>query len=189
MSFSVEVPAGVFGPGPKRLDFSMNDATTFTLNDAHVFADFMRVDTRPSLLDKLKALFSLRFKERRGIYATAILAKKQQRVATTPYQDTRYWSTVPFLHGADQAIKYSATPRNAGTAAAAGRERERPARSTSSAHVNGGGEMRAFDFGLQFLDARTHDACGPQARAQLLDRERHPSSGTRPKPRSTPSGG
>ena len=27
MSFSVEVPAGVFGPDPKRLDFSMNDAT------------------------------------------------------------------------------------------------------------------------------------------------------------------
>ncbi len=61
MSFSIEVPAGVFGPAPKRLDFSMNDATTFTLNDAHVFADFMRINTRPSVLDKLTALFALRF--------------------------------------------------------------------------------------------------------------------------------
>ncbi|MEO7136000.1 MAG: di-heme-cytochrome C peroxidase [Vicinamibacterales bacterium] len=163
MSFSIEVPAGVFGPAPKRLDFSMNDATTFPLNDAHVFANFMRIETRPSLLDKLKALFSLRFTERRGIYATAILAKKQQRVATTPYQDSRYWSTVPFLHGADQAIKYSATPRTAAP----------PPQLVESAnvlgdhlvaHVNGGGEMRAFDFGLQFLDAerlthagRTHE--------------------------------
>ncbi len=152
MSFSVEVPAGVSGPAPKRLDFSMNDATTFTLNDAHVFADFMRVAARPSMLDKLKALFSLRFKERRGIYATAILAKKQQRVATTPYEDSRYWSTVPFLHGADQAIKYSATPRIDGPPAPLV-ESENVLRDHLVAHVNGGGEMRAFDFGLQILDA------------------------------------
>ena len=150
MSFSVDVPAGVFGPAPKRLDFAMNDATTFTLNDAHVFANFMRIDTSQSMLDKVKALFSLRFKERRGIYATAIRAK--QHVATRPYQDTRYWSTVPFLHGADQAIKYSATPRSPGPPAPLV-ESANVLRDHLVAHVDGGGETRSFDFGLQLLDA------------------------------------
>lgn len=158
MSFSVEVPAGVLAPPPKRLDFSMNDAPTFTINDAHVFANFMSIDTKPSLLDKVKALFSLRFKERRSIYATAILAKKQKQVPTHPYQHTRYWSTVPFLHGADQAMKYSATPRTADPPHSLG-EGDNVLRDNLIEHVNSGGEMSAFDFSLQLLDAErmTHD--------------------------------
>src|SRR6476646_3430149 len=43
LSFAVEVPAGVLGPQPVRLDYSMNNAPTFPINDAHAFAAFMRV--------------------------------------------------------------------------------------------------------------------------------------------------
>ena len=45
LSFAVEVPAGVFGTQPTRLDFSMNNAPTFPINDAHAFAAFMRGPT------------------------------------------------------------------------------------------------------------------------------------------------
>ena len=151
LSFFIEVPPGVVGPTARRLDFSMNDAPTFTINDAHVFADFLRMDTKPSGLAKLKALFSLPFKERLGIYATGILAKKQQQVPTRPYQHIRYWSTVPFLHGPDQAMKYSAIPRSADP----GHPMEKGddvLRDSLVRHVNEDSEMSAFDFGLQLLD-------------------------------------
>jgi len=42
MSFAIDVPTGT--PGDvTRLDFSMNDAPTFPINDAHAFATLMKV--------------------------------------------------------------------------------------------------------------------------------------------------
>lgn len=38
MSFAIDVPAGVLEPAATRLDFSMNNASTFPINDAHAFA-------------------------------------------------------------------------------------------------------------------------------------------------------
>src|SRR6185295_10104662 len=43
LSFSIDVPAGAVGPDPTRLDYSLNNAPTFPINDAHDFAAFMRV--------------------------------------------------------------------------------------------------------------------------------------------------
>jgi hypothetical protein len=152
LSFSIDVPAGIVGPADKRLDFSMNDAPTFTINDAHAFASFLRVSTKPSMIDKMKTLCSLRYKERHGIYATAILAKKQLRIPTRPFQHIRYWSTVPFLHGADEAVKYSAIPCTADPGHPMA-NLENILRDRLVRHVDEDIEMSAFDFALQLLDA------------------------------------
>ena len=42
MSFAVDVPAGVLGRAGARVDYSMNNAPTFPINDARAFAVFMR---------------------------------------------------------------------------------------------------------------------------------------------------
>jgi hypothetical protein len=110
LSFAVEVPAGAFAVAPTRLDFSMNNAPTFPINDAHAFAAFMRVQAADGLLGHLKAFLSLSFRDMRGFFQTAKRGLQQLRTPIHPYQQTRFWSNVPFLHGADQAIKYSAIP-------------------------------------------------------------------------------
>ena len=59
LSFAVDVPAGVVGPTATRLDFSMNNAPTFPINDAHAFAAFMRVLSAGGAWASLRALWSL----------------------------------------------------------------------------------------------------------------------------------
>ena len=109
MSFAIDVPPGTLGD-VTRLDFSMNDAPTFPINDAHAFATLMKVASADGAFDVVRALWSLPFPDMVGLGRTAIAGRKQQRKPGKPYQQARYWSTVPFLHGADQAIKYSAIP-------------------------------------------------------------------------------
>src|SRR4051812_32082683 len=99
ISFAVAVPAGVFGAQPVRLDYSMNNAPTFPINDAHAFAAFMRVQGAAGALGHLRALLSLSFKDLKSFLQTAVRGIRQQRQPLTPYQRTRYWSNVPFLHG------------------------------------------------------------------------------------------
>ena len=70
MSFSVHVPPGMIGPGIIRLDFSMNNATTFPLNDARAFAATIRVTTAPTALQGFLPL-PLRSKLRGSIHFPA----------------------------------------------------------------------------------------------------------------------
>ena len=62
LSFAVDVPAGAIAPDATRLDFSMNNAPTFPINDAHAFAALMRVQGAAGVFGRLKALLSLSFK-------------------------------------------------------------------------------------------------------------------------------
>jgi len=151
MSFAVDVPAGVLGPPPARLDFSMNNAPTFPINDAHAFAAFMRVQGASGALGRLKALLSLSFADLRGFFQTARRGLRQQQPPHDPYQRTRYWSTVPFLHGESDAVKYSAIPAAdnmgqhvSGGPNALGDELRR--------HITNDPRPASFDFAVQFLD-------------------------------------
>jgi hypothetical protein len=150
MSFSVEVPPGVI-PGVSRLDFSMNSATTFPINDVHAFAVAVRVLSAQGGRGKLQALRSLTWADRLSLLQTMWLGRKQQRgTPRLPYQRLRYWSTVPFLYGDRDAIKYSAIPAdNPARPLEAGPNRlhEELVR-----HVNEDEQMSEFAFGLQFLD-------------------------------------
>jgi mono/diheme cytochrome c family protein len=151
LSFAIEVPAGIVGTQPVRLDFSMNNAPTFPINDAHAFAAFMRVQAAAGLLGHLRALASLSFEDLKGFLETASRGRRQQRAALTAYQLTRYWSTVPFLHGADEAIKYSAIPAPGNTGQPLGRG-PNVLRDELARHL-AVDPPASFDFALQLLDA------------------------------------
>ena len=152
MSFAIDVPAGVVQPTAIRLDFSMNNASTFPINDAHAFASLMKVDSANGAAGKLRALFGLPYADIRGVFRTARQGIKQQHTPARPYQQTRYWSTVPFAHGADDAIKYSALP-GAGNIARPLGKGNNILRDELMRHIYDDTEMSYFDFALQLLDA------------------------------------
>ena len=155
MSFAVEVPAGVLGASSQRMDFSLNSATTFPLNDAHAFAIFVRLGAAGGILGKLKALWSLSLREFLGLLRTAYLGIGQQR--STPYagyEEQRYWSTVPFRHGPSDAAKYSATP-NPSNPQATPSDNPNWLQNAVQDHVTAQGRKSEWDFGVQLLDAAT----------------------------------
>jgi hypothetical protein len=70
-----------------------------------------------------------------------------------PYQQLRYWSTVPFRHGPADVVKHSATPSPDNPARPLQRSNPNGLKDEMIRHLEEDGTMSAFDFGLQFLDA------------------------------------
>ncbi len=105
MSFAVEMPKSISNENG-RMDFSTNDATTFPINDANVFAALMILAQK----GKFWGTIELGYKRTMAAKNAFELGAKQQKPLSLPYQKLRYWSGVPFLYGQDQAIKYSLKP-------------------------------------------------------------------------------
>ena len=163
LSFAVDVPPGIV-PGATRLDFSMNSAATFPINDAHAFAVAVRVLSAQGLGAKWKALRSLTLRDWGSLLRVIRLGTQQRRATPKkPYQQLRFWSTVPFRHGERDAVKYSAIPdeRNPARPLQAGPNR---LQDELVRHVNEDERMSEFAFALQFLEpsrmthrGRTHE--------------------------------
>jgi hypothetical protein len=153
LSFSIEVPTGV-AAGQARLDFSLNSASTFPINDAHAFAVAVRVLSAEGMRGKWRALWSLTWSEFRSLLRVLRLGRKQKKGGPRkPYQQLRYWSTVPFLHGGRVAVKYSAIPdTNPARPLQAGPNR---LQDEIVRHVNEDAKMSEFAFALQFLEPAT----------------------------------
>jgi hypothetical protein len=157
LSFSIELPdTGTPLPRLLRHDWSMQSAPTLPFNDVHAFAVFGRVF---SARNEAVGTASLSVEDQ-AIYAlTKRAVLDQQRQPVRPYQQLRYWSNVPFRHGPDDIVKYSASPL--GTNHAAPLEVLSPKALVQELrrHVNEDPLMSAFDFGVQFLDLErmTHD--------------------------------
>ena len=151
LSFAVAVPGGALGADPVRLDFSMNNAPAFPINDAHAFAALMRVLAAQGTFGRLRALLTLSFADLKSVFLSLLRGVQQQRRPLRPYQQTRFWSNVPFLHGADEAIKYSATPApdNSGGPIEKGAS---VLRDDLLRSVAGSGPQASFDFALQLLE-------------------------------------
>ena len=150
-SVAVDVPAGVLGPDAARQDFSMNNARIFPLNDAHAFAMATNVATAPSML---RGVMALPFRDKMGFVRLAVLGAMQEKPARVAFQQTSFWSTVPFHHGPADVIKYAAF-------ASPGNYAEPLSTSINclqdelTRHVNNDLQMSCFDFGIQLLDADT----------------------------------
>ena len=157
MSFTIEAP-GADG-GTARIDFSMNNAPTFPINDAHAFAAFLKVRAAGGAWGQLKALLALSFRDLAGFVRTAARGLRQQRGPRRPYQQTRYWSNVPFTYGDADAVKYSAIPApdNPGQPIGKG---PNVLRDELARHLTEDRQMAAFDIGLQFLEADRMTADG-----------------------------
>ena len=152
LSFAVEVPPGLVGPTTTRLDFSANSAPIFPINDAHAFATLMRVLSAGGALASLRTLWSLPLRDLLEIGRIGVLGALQTQQPVRAYQALRYWSTVPFRHGGDEAIKYSAipSPDNPVQPLSAGADclRDELAR-----HLRDDSRMSTWEIGLQLLDA------------------------------------
>lgn len=141
-SFSLVKPDGT------RQDFSMNNATTFPINDAHVFAITLKALTAAT---PFKGFRSLRFSEKLLFLRMIVLAMLQTKPPKAAYQQTRFWSTTPFCHGAAEAAKFSAIPCSGNSAhpldGTANELQDELAR-----HVTSDEHMSCWDFGVQLLD-------------------------------------
>jgi hypothetical protein len=133
-----------------RQDFSLQNASTLPINDSPAFLATMKLLTASN---PAAGLWSLSFKDKLRVLRTLVLAQLQARQTIKPYQQLRYWSTVPFRHGPVDVVKHSATPSPDNPAAPLQWSNPNGLHDELLRHLNEDGKMSAFDFGLQFLDA------------------------------------
>jgi hypothetical protein len=151
LSFSVDLSAvGSSSVGASvRHDFSMQNATTLPINDSPAFLATIKVLTASN---PAAGLWSLPFKEKLKVVRTPVLAELQARQKIKPYQQLRYWSTVPFLHGPDDVVKFSAIPSPDNAAHSLQRSNPKGLQDELIRHIREDDQMSWFDFGVQFLD-------------------------------------
>jgi hypothetical protein len=152
LSFSVDLARGaITGPDakPARQDFSMQNATTLPINDSPAFVATISVLTATN---PILGLWSLPFRDKLRVTRTLALAEMQARQSIKPYQQLRYWSTVPFRHGPTDVVKFSATPLTDNPALPLQRSNPKGLQDELIRHLKEDGKMSAFDFGVQFLD-------------------------------------
>lgn len=151
MSFSVDLGQDkASGEGPSRQDFSMQNASTLPINDSPAFVATIKVLTASN---PLTGLWSLPFKDKLRVVRTLALAEHQARQKIRPYQQLRYWSTVPFRHGPDDVVKFSAVPSCGNPARRLQRSNPKGMQDELIRHIREDGQMSRFDFAIQFLDA------------------------------------
>jgi hypothetical protein len=152
LSFSVDLSregTAVAGSGVARQDFSLQSAPTLPINDAPAFLATMKVLTAPK---PAPGLWSLSFRDKLRVLRTLVLAHLQSHKPREPYQQLRYWSTVPFRHGPDHIVKQSAMPSPGNPSRPLQRNNPNALQDELARHLDNDRPMSSFDFGLQFLD-------------------------------------
>ena len=152
LSFSVDLTqdgTAVPDANVDRQDFSMQNATTLPINDAPAFLATMKVLTASN---PAAGLWSLPFKDKLRVVRTLVLAQLQARQKIKPYQQLRYWSTVPFRHGPVDVVMHSATPSPDNPARPLRRSNPKGLQDELVRHLKEDSKMSSFDFGIQFLD-------------------------------------
>jgi hypothetical protein len=148
LSFSVELAPESMAK-PCRQDFSMQNATTLPINDSPAFLATIKLLTASN---PILGLWSLPFRDKLRAVRTLALAEKQARQTIKPYQQLRYWSTVPFRHGPSDVVKYSATPFKNNPARPPQKRNPKGLQDELIRHLKEDDKMSGFDFGVQFLD-------------------------------------
>lgn len=154
LSFSVDLTRnGAAIPEAKvdRQDFSLQNAATLPINDAPAFLATMKVLTAAN---PAAGLWSLPFKDQLRVLRTLTLAQLQSHQRIKPYQQLRYWSTVPFRHGPVDVVKQSAMSLPDNSARALQKSNPNGLQDELIRHVQEDRKMSSFDVGLQFLDTR-----------------------------------
>jgi hypothetical protein len=152
LSFSVDLAEGgtnALDPNVRRQDFSMQNASVLPINDSPAFLAAMKLLTASN---QAAGLWALPFRDKMRVLRTLTLAGLQARQRIKPYQQLRYWSTVPFRHGPTDVVKFSATPSPDNPAGPLQRNNPKGLQDELIRHLQEDGRMSAFDFGIQFLD-------------------------------------
>jgi hypothetical protein len=148
LSFSIDLTQDATF-GTSRQDFSMQNATTLPINDSPAFLATIKVLTASN---PIAGLWSLSFKDKLKVARTLALAEMQARQSIKPYQQLRYWSTVPFRHGPDDVVKFSAIPSPDNTARPLQKSNPRGLQDEVARHIRDDDQLSRFDFAVQFLD-------------------------------------
>jgi hypothetical protein len=151
LSFSVDLTQEGIASigGSSRQDFSMQNATTLPINDSPAFLATIKVLTASN---PAAGLWSLPFKDKLKVVRTLALAELQSRQKIRPYQQLRYWSTVPFRHGPGDVVKFSAIPSPDNAAHPLQKANPKGLQDELVRHVREDERMSSFDFAVQFLD-------------------------------------
>ena len=152
LSFSVDLTRdGAVVPDANvgRQDFSLQNATTLPINDSPAFLAIMKLLTASN---PAAGLWSLSFKDKLRVLRTLTLVQLQAHQKVKPYQQLRYWSTVPFRHGPVDVVKYSATPSADNPAGPLQRSNPNALKDELIRHLTEDSKMSSFDFSVQFLD-------------------------------------
>jgi hypothetical protein len=152
LSFSVDLTQGgatAVNGGSGRQDFSMQNATTLPINDARAFLATMKLLTASN---PAAGLWALTGKDKLRVLRTLVLAELQARQKIQPYQQLRYWSTVPFRYGPTDVVKHCATPSPENPAHLLQKSNPKGLQDELIRHLNENTKMSTFDFGIQFLD-------------------------------------
>jgi hypothetical protein len=148
LSFSVDLTKGDLA-GASRQDFSMQNASTLPINDSPAFIATIKVLTASN---PVTGLWSLPFKDKLRVVRTLALAGLQAQQKIRPYQQLRYWSTVPFRHGPDDVAKFSAIPSPDNPAHPLEKSNPRGLQDEVARHVREDSQLSWFDFAVQLLD-------------------------------------
>src|SRR5436309_14341721 len=148
LSFSVDL-AQMADERYPRQDFSMQNASTLPINDAPAFVATIKVLTASN---PVAGLWSLPFKDKLRVVRTLAMAEHQARQKIRPYQQLRYWSTVPFRHRPDDVVKFSAVPSPDNPARLLQKGNPKGLQDELVRHAREDGQMSWFDFAVQFLD-------------------------------------
>jgi hypothetical protein len=127
----------------------MQNATTLPINDSPAFIATIKVLTASN---PVAGLWSLPFKDKLRVVRTLALAELQAQQKIRPYQQLRYWSTVPFRHGPDDVVKFSAVPSPDNPQRPLQRNNPKGLQEELLRHLKEDDQMSWFDFGVQFLD-------------------------------------
>jgi hypothetical protein len=151
LSFSVDLARDGTSPivSASRQDFSMQNATTLPINDSPAFLATIKVLTASN---PLVGLWSLPFKDKMKVARTLALAELQARQKIKPYQQLRYWSTVPFRHGPNDVVKFSAIPSPENSSRPLQKGNPKGLQDELVRHIKEDDQMSWFDFAIQFLD-------------------------------------
>jgi hypothetical protein len=153
LSFSVDLSGdrkGLPDANLGRQDFSLQNAATLPINDSPAFLATMKLLTAPN---QAAGLWSLPARDKLRVLRTLVLAQLQARQMIRPYQQFRYWSTVPFRHGPIDVVKYSATPSADNPSHPLQWDNPKALQDELIRHLSEDRRMGCFDFGIQFLDA------------------------------------
>ena len=127
----------------------MQNATTLPINDSPAFLAVMKLLTASN---PAAGLWSLPFKDKLRVLRTLTLVQVQSRQTIKPYQQLRYWSTVPFHHGPVDVVKHSAMPSPDNPSSPLQKHNPNGLQDELIRHVQEDSKMTTFDFGVQFLD-------------------------------------
>jgi hypothetical protein len=150
LAFSVDLTRGGTAVSEAgRQDFSMQNATTLPINDSPAMNASLKL---LATSNPAACLWSLPFKDKLRVLRTVILTEFQTQQPVKPYQQMRYWSNVPFRHGAAEVAKYSAIPSPDNLSRPLQKSNPNGLQDELIRHVQEDSRMSSFNFSIQLLD-------------------------------------